>query len=83
SKSIYESTARTARFGDYDSGEGPTLRIGVVITGAACCCTGTDWGTTGAVSPGTGSGIAASTSIATGTGTAVGIGIGTGTATGT
>ncbi|KAH9312734.1 hypothetical protein KI387_027769, partial [Taxus chinensis] len=52
-ESSHESTARTARFGGCYSGEGPSLGPGAVITGAACCCTGTDWGATGAVSPST------------------------------
>ncbi|KAH9327396.1 hypothetical protein KI387_007574, partial [Taxus chinensis] len=44
---------------------------------AAYYCTGTDWGATGVVSPGTCSGITAGTGIATGTAK------GTGTPTGT
>ncbi|KAH9297442.1 hypothetical protein KI387_029124, partial [Taxus chinensis] len=80
SESSYESTARTAKFGDCDSGEEQALRTGVVITGATYYYTGIDWGATGAVSPGTGSGTAVGTT--TSTSTAAGTGTGTGTATG-
>ncbi|KAH9294570.1 hypothetical protein KI387_038158, partial [Taxus chinensis] len=59
--------------------EGPPPRIGAVIIGAACYCTGTDRGITGAASPGTAPG----TSTATGTSTAIGTDTGTYIATGT
>ncbi|KAH9321874.1 hypothetical protein KI387_016513, partial [Taxus chinensis] len=70
-----ESTTRTARLGGGDSREGPAQGPGTVITGAACCCTGTDRCLTGAASPGAGTG--------TGSGTTSGTSIGTCTATGT
>ncbi|KAH9312128.1 hypothetical protein KI387_027163, partial [Taxus chinensis] len=85
SESSYESTAHTARFGSCDSREGPSLGLGAAITGAACYCTGTDWGATGVVSAGTGSGTGTATSIGTtaGTGTTIVTTKGTGTGTGT
>ncbi|KAH9300204.1 hypothetical protein KI387_011787, partial [Taxus chinensis] len=52
---------------------------------ASCCCTGTDRGTTGVVSPGTGTATGTTTGTGTATGTTTGTGpaAGTGTATGT
>ncbi|KAH9322415.1 hypothetical protein KI387_017054, partial [Taxus chinensis] len=80
-ESSQESTARTARFGGGYSGEGPAHRTGAVITGAACCCIGTDRGTTRAVSPGIGAGTGTAIGTTIGTDTTIGTGLAAGTGT--
>ncbi|KAH9332150.1 hypothetical protein KI387_043731 [Taxus chinensis] len=71
------SIAHTARLGSGDGRERSPQGPSVVITGAACCCAGTDRGLTGAASPGSGTGTGSTTSSST----AIGAGIGTGTDT--
>ncbi|KAH9303813.1 hypothetical protein KI387_008217, partial [Taxus chinensis] len=78
-----ESTAYTTRLGGGDSREGSAQGPGIAITGAACCCTGTDRCLTGAASPGSGTGTGLGTTSGTTSGTGTATGTSTATATGT
>ncbi|KAH9287713.1 hypothetical protein KI387_031830, partial [Taxus chinensis] len=62
------STARTARLGSCDGRERSAQGSGAALTGAACCCTGTDRGLTGAASPAQVQGTGNTTTSSTATG---------------